>query len=222
MPKRPNEPESVPVRGESDAEMEAAILARIAQVEDALETGLLTLARFYSRTGRQDKAVPRLERFAQYVEDPAIKASVSLATGQLIEQLDDCERAVPHYQRGPSVESDDPKIQYFLNNNLAFCLCSLGRHSEAEPYARGAIEIDPDRHNAHKNLAMSLEGQARHAAAADSYARAVELCPEDVRALMQMEQMVSENPSLLEEVPALPGQLRACRELVDRTKEGFH
>ncbi|MEI7902626.1 MAG: ATP-dependent Clp protease adaptor ClpS, partial [bacterium] len=85
---------------------------------------------------------------------------------------------------------------YFSNNNLAYNLNQLGLYAEAEPHCREAIRTEPLRHNAHKNLGVSLQGQGRWAEAADSYGRATEACPFDPRAAGHMEAMLKEHPEV--------------------------
>ena len=48
--------------------------------------------------------------------------------------------------------------------------------------AREAIRIDPERHNAYKNLGLALMEQGGLRAAAEGFRRARDLCPTDGRA----------------------------------------
>jgi hypothetical protein len=82
------------------------------------------------------EAVPHLERLALFTVDRDRRASIFLVPGQLLEQAKHPDQALPYYREGLSTPASDPRTLHFLNNNLAFCLCSLGRHIEAEPYAR--------------------------------------------------------------------------------------
>ena len=111
---------------------------------------------------------------------------------------------------------------YFIHNNLGYSLNQVGEHQAAVRYLEIAVQIDPARPNAHKNLAIALEGQKRFAEAAKSYVRATEITPRDSRALMHLEEMVSANPSVLEEIPELQESLSFCREAVARERDGFH
>lgn len=86
---------------------------------------------------------------------------------------------------------------------MGYCLNKLGRHSEAEEYCRAAIEINPNRYNAHKNRGLSLQHQSRHAEAARSFILATKLCPEDGRALEHLRDLISAHPEIAEDIPEL-------------------
>lgn len=83
---------------------------------------------------------------------------------------------------GRETSRRDDEYWYWLHNNHAYCLAMLERFAEAEPMAREAIRIDPDRHNAHKNLGLALMGQGRLLEAAESFGRARDIRPADGRA----------------------------------------
>jgi len=213
----------IPVQATSeDEELETILRERIEQMEQVDPDDVAELVQLYSRAGRQAEAVPYLEDFVRSAEYASDKAWGFLRLGQMMEQLQHPEHAVGYYEQGAAIAHPDGDVQYFLNNNLAFCLCELARYEEAERYARSAVAIDPDRHNAHKNLAIALEGQTRFAEAASSYVRATEISPGDSRALMHLEEMISGNPSVLEAVPELHESLRICRRAVERERDGFH
>ena len=110
------------------------------------------------------------------------------------------------------------EIWYFLNNNTAYCLNQIGQYQEGERYCRAAIEIEPDRHNAYKNLGIALQYQARYAEAARSYIYAAKLCPNDSRALAHLEDLVARRREICEEIPDILAQLRECHEAVQATK----
>lgn len=90
----------------------------------------------------------------------------------------------------------DEKIKYFIKNNLAYCLNIMERHSEAEYLCREAININSDRHNAFKNIGISLEAQGKYREAADSFIIATLLCPHDSRAMALLEELVNSKKEL--------------------------
>jgi len=98
-----------------------------------------------------------------------------------------------------------------LDNNTGYCLNELGRHGEAEGFCRKAIQIDPDRHNAHKNLGVALEGLGRHAEAAASFLAAAEMCPEDQRAFRLLEELSRSHPEIQGQVPDFRSRMDTCR-----------
>ena len=81
-------------------------------------------------------------------------------------------------------------------NNLANLYKRQGRYAEAEARCRAALQVDPDRHNAHKNLGIALEGQGRLAEAVPAYLAAVWRCPEDPRSLRHLEALLAQHPEL--------------------------
>ena len=85
----------------------------------------------------------------------------------------------------------------------------LGRHADAEVHTRAAIALDPERHNAHKNLGLALAGQGRFEEAARSLLEADRRCPPDTRARGHLTTLLAEHPEILAGDPSLA---TACRE----------
>ena len=113
----------------------------------------------------------------------------------------------------PPERNDD---WYFLCNNLGYCLNQFGRHAEATSFCRAAIEINPKRHNAYKNLGVALQGQGEYSKAADAYIEATRICPRDGRALNHLEEMVSREKERILDINDILVELKKCRELVNR------
>jgi len=82
-----------------------------------------------------------------------------LAQGEMAEADEEWGLALEHYGIGLSLLPKDTPTVYFLFNNAAHCLNALELYSEGECYCRRAIEIDPMRPEAYRNLAVSLHGQ---------------------------------------------------------------
>ena len=116
------------------------------------------LRRLYTQTGRQPEALQIVKRILAMADSPETKASCYLAMGQVMEKMVDYPAAITYYSQAFSLEPTDTETWYFINNNLGFCLNTLGRYKEGEVYCRNAISIDPGRSNAHKNLGISREG----------------------------------------------------------------
>jgi tetratricopeptide (TPR) repeat protein len=95
----------------------------------------------------------------------------------------------------------------------------LGRYCEAEEFCRAAIEIDPDRYNAWKNLGVSLQGQGRMGDAALSYCEATDRGPEDPRAFRLLEDLLMAHPELLKQNPVIGDRYGECFALM-RTAAG--
>ena len=199
-------PDGQPIAAEL---VEADLRARVAKAEETLEDALWQLARFYSMVGRYPDATTCVDRCLAGTRDPAKQAAGCLGLGQLLEQQDRHAEAAAMYARGLEIPSAPAEVAYFLRNNRGYCLNLLGRHAEAEVYTRAAIAIDPKRHNAHKNLALSLAGQGRLGEAAHGLLEADRRCPRDVRARRHLAALLADTPELLDTDPALAAACRA-------------
>jgi tetratricopeptide (TPR) repeat protein len=109
------------------------------------------------------------------------------------------------------MESTDPFTDYFVYNNLGYSLVRLGRFLEAEEGCRQAIEIDPQRPNAFKNLGLALQGQGRHAEAAQCFVKATQVNASDARSLRHLESLLADHAELEFEFSQA---LAACRAAV--------
>jgi tetratricopeptide (TPR) repeat protein len=112
------------------------------------------------------------------------------------------------------LEPNTKQVAYLINNNMGYCLNFAGRYQEAEPYCRKAIAINPERHNAYKNLGISLEGQGRIAEAAQCYIIAVHANAYDPRALRHLEDLIENNRGILTEINDMKDHLEGCRKAV--------
>lgn len=198
----------------SAEEVENTLLRRLKEHESNPDEALWELARFYSVTGRQRIALSYMERLIPRTDDPERKAACFLALGQLMEQIKDYESAMSCYGRAFSLEPVNGQTWYFINNNLGYCLNHFGRYKEAEPYCRTAIQIDPERHNAYKNLGISLEGQGQFAAAARCFIEAVQANAADPRALSHLEELLARHPEISCGMPDVHDELLKCRQAV--------
>jgi tetratricopeptide (TPR) repeat protein len=149
------------------------------------------------------------------LQDPDDRARACLTLGCLSEQEQDWASAIAHYRDSLATDPRDPTIRYFGHNNLGYALIQLKRFDEAEDYCTAAIEIDPERHNAHKNLGLVYDGQGRWLDAAFSFATAYRLNPRDPRAWRHLEQLLAARPQLLDQSAELRGEVDALRALID-------
>ena len=177
------------------------------------------LARFLSIVGRSDEGLREIGNLLTPGMDPGEKAGIMLASGQLMERLGDFARAIEVYRRGVALEPVQASAWYFLHNNLGYCLNQLGRYSEGERWCRAAIQIDPERHNAHKNLGVACEGQGRHVEAIHCFIAALKANAADPRALRLFEELIDRDPGVRTEVPDLDHQLEKCREAVAAARQ---
>jgi tetratricopeptide (TPR) repeat protein len=206
----PNVPEGKPV---SAAEAEQILLAQLK--ERGTEEAVWNLARFYSVTGRQQIAMGYVQQLLDATADPEKKAECLLTMGRLMEQIKDYDAAIRFYTQAFAMEPVDNDTWYFINNNLGYCLNHFGRHVEAERYCQTAIGINPNRHNAYKNLGISLQGQNCFSQAARCYVAAVQANASDPRALQHLEQLFAAHPEIGLEQPDIQEQIQACRAAVE-------
>ena len=90
----------------------------------------------------------------------------------------------------------DTKTGYFLFNNAAHCLNALELYSEGESYCRRAIDIDPTRPEAYRNLAVSRRGQGNLTGSALCLVEAIKINPSDNSAVQLLKQLLTDHPTL--------------------------
>ena len=148
-----------------------------------------------SRPNYYEKIANNIKELEQKIEqDEEVKKSAAfyfLQYGIFAENYHAFDHALYCYQKSLEYCSDTNSGHFYWQvNNLGFCLNYLERFAEAEPFLRLAIKADPLRHNAWKNLGVSLEYQGKFTQAWDSYKRSSELCPSDDRASRHLERML--------------------------------
>lgn len=172
------------------------------------------LALLYARCGMMQEAVDQARACVFEASDPDQAAGGWLKLGQVMEQMYNFPEAIRYYAMVLEVEGCDPWYRYFGLNNTGYSLNQLDRYSEAEPFCRQAIEVDPNRHNAYKNLGVSLEGQGRCVPAVRAYILAVRQNASDPRALKHLEDLLLRNPGLLDSEAGLSEEVENCRRAV--------
>ena len=203
----------------SAEEAERLLLERLKCREEDFLSVLWDLAYLYGTAGRQRQAQAYLERYIANTDDPEKRAGCYLRLGQLTEQMRDYESAISFYSRAFVLEPENTGTWYLIHNNLGFCLNHFGRYSDAEGYCRSAIKIDPSRHNAYKNMGVSLAGQGDFANAAENLIRATKANASDGRALKLLEQLLVEHPEIKAEMPDIEERIHACRAAVKAVVE---
>ncbi len=180
----------------SAAQMEKTLLKRVEDEKAQPTEALWQLARFYQHSKQIEKGLACLRQMLTHVPDPEKKAGCILAMGQMMESAQDFEGAVRYYKEALALEPVQTAPWYFINNNLGFSLNTLGQFSEGEIYCRKAIEIDPNRPNAHKNLGVTLAGQGQYREAAQCFVTATQVNAADPRALRLLQDLVKAHPEL--------------------------
>ncbi|MBF0355971.1 MAG: hypothetical protein HQL43_12110 [Alphaproteobacteria bacterium] len=117
------------------------------------------------------------------------------------------EKAAGYYRQVLALSPRDVVLRYFGNNNLAYSLIQMNRFAEAEKFCHQAIGIDGRRHNAHKNLGLSYQGQERWLEATFSFAKASQIYPSDTRAWHLLSALLGARPYLLSQSEELRCEL---------------
>ena len=190
------------------------LLKKLDEGETIQDRVIWDLVKFYSITGRPSKAIRYIQRLLKLAETTEAQAALYLSLGQLLEQLQDYDSAILCYSRALAMEPVNQQIWFLIHNNLGYCLNILGEFEDAEACLREAIRIDPERHNAYKNLGIALEGQGRSLEAVNCYVDAVRANPYDPRALKLMENLLDREKWILAENPSLANRLKACQAVV--------
>lgn len=196
----------------SPQEAERFLLNKLAAAKEDPTDALWQLARFYSEQKDHLKALDCLRKLIDLFPDVERKASCVLAMGQTMEQVSDYEAAIGYYKEALSLEPVQTSTWYFINNNLGFCLNTLGHFAEGEIYCRKALEIDSNRHNAYKNLGIALKGMGNYADAAQCFVSATQANASDPRASKLLEELLIEHPELNFE---FADEAEFCRKAVE-------
>jgi tetratricopeptide (TPR) repeat protein len=165
-----------------------------------------------------------VRQFLEGESSPEQKAHFCLSAGQRMEKSGDYAAAAACYSLAFRLAPEKSDVWYFLHNNVAYCLNQIGNYEAAEVYCRAAIDINPGRHNAYKNLAIALQGQEQYVEAAGLFLQAVRLQPGDSRALWHLESLMdAHRVEITAAIPDIRQQIAECRELVEnitRAKAG--
>jgi tetratricopeptide (TPR) repeat protein len=180
----------------SSQEMEKVLLKQLEEATSEPRQALWRLAHFYKETRQQEKALVRLRQLIQILTDPEDRAKCVFTMGQAMEQTGNFAAAAGYYKEALALEPMNTWTWYFINNNLGFSLLALRRYADAEPYCRKAIETDPNRPNAYKNLGQSLAGQGQFREAAQCFIAATQVNAADGRAFYLLQNLIGEHPEL--------------------------
>lgn len=174
----------------------------VEQLRDGTEDRIMVLrqlAFIYDEIGHYGQAIEFLKITVIDESELESKAARWLAMGAIAEKAERFEEAVHYYRNSVALEPEKHDAWYFAHNNLGFCLNRLDQFVEGEKFCRTAIDIDPMRPNAHKNLGVAFEGQGRIQAAARCYVQANRAEPEDIRALGLLKNLLQRHPELDDE-----------------------
>ena len=167
------EPEEVVPLSEAEAEkMRGLIFSadNVDRVMEILEDGMMPR---YMKAGRFTEMLNIIDELhARSFMEPA-DVCLYLKHGSICEAMRDYDAAIDYYSLGiqafATKVKPDSRFTYWLFNNSAFCHDYEKLFPEAQKLAEKAISLDGERHNAWKNLGVSLEHQDRHVESAACY-----------------------------------------------------
>jgi tetratricopeptide (TPR) repeat protein len=180
----------------SSREMENLLLRKLQESENNPTQALWQLALFYKQSRQNGKALTRLQELLPLVPDPEERAKCILTLGQTMEQTRNYAAAVGYYKQALALEPMHTWTWYYVNNNLGFSLNVMERFVQAESYCRRAMQADPNRPNAYKNLGLSLAGQGQYREAAQCYIAATQVNAADPRAFHLLMDLLKTHPEL--------------------------
>ena len=215
MKRAPHEPDDEL----SAAEAERLLLRKLEDEKESPHEALRELAVYYRTTRQSNKALACFRQLTAIARDVEEKAQCLLNMGQVMESRRDYREAARYYKEGLALEPRDSVVSYFLNNNLGFSLNTLGDLVTGEIYCRKAIDIDPERHNAHKNLGIALSGQGWYREAAECFVVATQHRPSDSRAFSLLTELLETSPELKAEFGDVA---RLCAEAVEQARVRIH
>jgi tetratricopeptide (TPR) repeat protein len=112
-------------------------------------------------------------------------------------------------------------VNYYIHNNLGYCLNQRGEYERARHHCETAIQLDPSRANAIKNLGASLAGLGKYIEAAQTWLRAIHVDASDKRAWELLDALVKERREIiLEAIPDIDQQMEACRKAIATAQGG--
>ena len=209
---------SVPKLPEGEAltchEIEKELLRKLSAKDGKCTDSLWNLAGLYQRTGNFDRAAACLQGVAALTEDPEQLGACHLDLGRIEESKEDYAAAAKYYGQALLLEPCSTRVWYFIHNNLGYSLNQLNQHEAAIPRLQRAIEIDPGKPNAYKNLGLSHAALGNLEQAAELFIAATRVEASDPRSLAHLDEFLEAHPALEVDIPDLRKGVEACRAAV--------
>lgn len=188
-----------------------AYLLKSSESQEKIIDLLRALAEICFDNGYFKAAYDYYNKILSLTDVPSERAECLFNMGGAMERAEDYTAAAESYLSAFELPQEPNDIFYWLHNNAAYCLNKTGRYQQAEEHCQSAILIDTERHNAYKNLGISLQNQGEYAEAVENFLHATELCPADTRALAHLQSLIAAHRELLEEFPGLLQRLHECQ-----------
>lgn len=162
---------------------------------------MLFVVGFYRGINNIEAASGLLEGFIKITKNIEQSAHCYLALGQIATDEQRHEDALKHFTNALELAPKKRKVIYVLQNNIAYCLNTLGRFVEGEKHCRCAIDIDWTRASAFRNLGISLNGQGNVLGAVWALTEAVRADAADGRAAATLTKLIALHPSVAVQCP---------------------
>jgi tetratricopeptide (TPR) repeat protein len=172
---------------------------------------LWSLTRFYIQGHAYGKALSQLSEHSDQKFDIDGRSDYFYSTALCMEGLKRWDKAIEYYEKAHALGRRQSPQWYYVNNNLGYCLNTIGKYEDGEKYCRTAIEVNHDLPNAYKNLGIALQGQNRTREAAEAYVEALRVNAADTRPLALLKKLMEDHPELEEEFQE---DLEACQKVV--------
>ncbi len=147
----------------------------------------------------------------QFSRDGAETANRCLFLGMLMEQRENYEAAAAAYSEALHLTPSRNDTWYSIYSNLGYSLIRCGHFRKAESYCRAAVDIDSRRHNAIRNLGLAYQGQGHYREAAGAFVTAMNLCPDDLRAYVYLEDLLYQHEEIASHMPDLVARVEKCK-----------
>jgi tetratricopeptide (TPR) repeat protein len=199
--------------------LEELYLQKIEESNGICQDTLYNLAHLYKKTNRLQEAHVLMSKLSKICVNDEQRASSLFSLGQIMENMGDYAHAAEYYREAYSVKSFNQFTRYYINNNLGYCLNQLKEFEEAKEYLLSALEIDPNRPNAYKNLGLCYWGLEEYSKAVRCFIAGTKAYPSDRRSLKHLEELINEHPELDADIPAIVEGVKSCKNTLELARK---
>ena len=157
----------------------------------------------YLYDDRHEEALKLVEDYIDEERTISFKVQLLLFQGRISENVLDYNGAIKYYQKALGYGRQDGIDYYFVYNNLGFCYNFSKDFNKAEKACSIAIEINPGRYNALKNLGVSMECRGKYKDALKCFMKAAELSNKETRTMMHLHRLLRRRPEIRKNLVAL-------------------
>ena len=186
-----------------EAEQDAKDELNEAVTLDDKVAALNNIVSIYTYDERHEEALNLVEDYIKTDSSILFKIGLLLLQGRIAEQMCDYDIAIKCYQKALGYGRQSGFDYYFLYNNLGYSYNLKNDFNKAEKACSIAIEINPSRYNAWKNLGVSMECRGKYKDAVRCFIKAAELSNKEKRTMMHLHRLLSRRPEIRENLATL-------------------